>query len=410
MKAIMYVLKRHFFKSFSFYLLLGSICYLIIGAGEAKVNSQEQPTPTVNSSSLKYQLKSPDWSKISWSKLPALRDSGSITLPMDIVKKLGYDPSRVWNVGQKPESVVMLGDVEDFKISNLSLKKISAITSLNQNLSLKDFGLVQWQTPESLLKAIPSLAQLNITQVKPLADLLSLSGGAGSGTISGIIQSNPLFGKMPLKSLDLSKYQLSSIPGIESTPIGEFQNWQGSFIDQVPGLKDVPFSQMPAPLGVGSLQVGVASVVFSKAEHGDSKVDAAQFISGSVNSKDATVAIACNTGAECPYLELSDLSGSSGSLYGKRWASGVQKVKGGFGILGSVNGGKEPAGKLVYGSAFKVVLTSIDEAKGTANFGLYFRACAHVPFGGRTCTPYFIGPVPWIPVHENDLVIVGIGS
>jgi hypothetical protein len=52
-----------------------------------------------------------------------------------------------------------------------------------------------------------------------------------------------------------------------------------------------------------------------------------------------------------------------GPYYGKRWASGaVQKVKG-YGPLAIVNGGWEPTGKLVFGSAFKVVLTSVDEPK-----------------------------------------------
>ncbi|MBE8991501.1 hypothetical protein IQ275_31150, partial [Nostoc sp. LEGE 12450] len=113
---------------------------------------------------------------------------------------------------------------------------------------------------------------------------------------------------------------------------------------------------------------------------------------------------------ECSYLEMGDFVGSEGSLYGKRWASGSsQQVKGGYGILAAVNGGKEPTGRLVYGSGFKVALTGVNESLGTADFGLFFRICARPPFQQKTCTPYFIGPVPWLPVSENDLVIVGTG-
>ena len=74
-----------------------------------------------------------------------------------------------------------------------------------------------------------------------------------------------------------------------------------------------------------------------------------------------------------------------------------------------INDGLEPTGRLVFGNAFKVVLTHVDEPTGTADFGLFFRICTRVPFSGKTCTPYFIGPTPWLSVKENDLVIVGNG-
>ncbi len=393
---------------------IGVLICLVIGLSIIfsiqRIKAQKQLIPIINSNVGKYQLAIPDWAKISWANLPVLQEAGQLSVPSEFIKQLGYDPSRIWNAGQKLESVVMLGDIEDaFKSSILSLKKISSIVSYPSNLSLKDFGIVKWQTLESLLKAIPSLGSLNVSQVKPIQDFLSLSGVSG-GTISEVVGTN-LNGiaQLPLEKLDLSKYSLNSIPGLEQTEIGSFKDWQRSFINQVPGLSQLPLSQMPQPLSLTKIQVGVASTVFGKAERGSSKVDASYYISGSVNSKDATVAIACEEGKECAYLELGDLAGSKGAMYGKRWASGLsQKVKGGFGLLGSVNGGKEPTGRLVFGSAFKVVLTGTNESKGTADFGLYFRACVHLPFGGRTCTPYFIGPVPWLPVHENDLVIVGV--
>ncbi|MBC1299765.1 hypothetical protein GNF11_33700, partial [Nostoc sp. UCD122] len=176
-------------------------------------------------------------------------------------------------------------------------------------------------------------------------------------------------------------------------------------------LNQVPFDKMPQPINSGVGVVGIASVVLGTSEKGDARVGNNYFISGSVVRGDKTVPSACSAGKECSYLEMGDFSGSEGGLYGKRWASGSsQQVKGGYGFLAAVNSGKEPTGRLVYGSGFKVALTGVNESKGTADFGLFFRICARPPFMQKTCTPYFIGPVPWIPVNENNLVIVGSGQ
>jgi hypothetical protein len=93
-------------------------------------------------------------------------------------------------------------------------------------------------------------------------------------------------------------------------------------------------------------------------------------------------------------------------------------VEGGHGPLKAVNGGREPTGRMVYPIRIKVVLTQIDESKGSASFGLYFRVCIkpvcdpkdpvctdtiYVDLG---CTPFFIGPIPWIPAKEKDLIIL----
>ena len=367
--------------------------------------------PTVNYSQGKYQTQAPDWSKITWDTLPPVQQPGYLSMTQNLISVFGYDPSRSWSAGQKVDSLVMLGDADDaFKMSDLSLKSINAIAPSSNQLTLKDFGLMQWQTPKTLVKAIPSLGNLTLKQVPPLAVLFSQNGGFGNGRISQVVRSNPQIANLPLGKLDLSKYSIDSIPGLRQTQLGQFQSWQQSYINQVPGLNKVPFDKMPKPINSGVGVVGIASVVLGTSERGDAKVGNNYFISGSVVSGDQTLPVACNQGRECSYLELGDFAGSEGSLYGKRWASGSsQIVKGGYGFLAAVNGGFEPTGRLVYGSGFKVALTGVNEAKGTADFGLFFRICVRPPFMQKTCTPYFIGPVPWIPVSENDLVIVGVG-
>jgi murein DD-endopeptidase MepM/ murein hydrolase activator NlpD len=47
------------------------------------------------------------------------------------------------------------------------------------------------------------------------------------------------------------------------------------------------------------------------------------------------------------------------------------------------------------------------ESTGTADFGLYFRITADIPFVGFTASPYFIGPVPWLPTKEKSPIFLG---
>ncbi|ODG99636.1 hypothetical protein A4S05_37255 [Nostoc sp. KVJ20] len=374
-------------------------------------------TPTIDYSQGLYKTAAPDWSKITWDTLPPVQQPGFLRIPKNLISVFGYDPSRSWTAGQKLDSVVMLGDADDaFKMSDLSLKAIDTValptTATTTKPTLKDFGLMQWQTPKTLVKAMPELSNLSLSEVPPLADLFSRNGaaGLGSSTISQAIASNPQAADLTLDKIDLNKYSLNSIPGLTKTQLGKFKSWQQALVNQIPKLSQVPFDKMPQPISSDIGVVGIASVVLGTAEKGDTRAGNDYFVSGSVVRGDRTLTVACPPGIECSYLEMGDFAGSQGSLYGKRWASGSsQLVLGGYGFLAAVNGGKEPTGRLVYGSGFKVALTGVNESKGTADFGLFFRICARPPFQQKTCTPYFIGPVPWLPVSENDLVIVGTG-
>jgi len=334
-----------------------------------------------------------------------------MNVPSDITTQLGYDPSRLWQAGQSPASLTMLGDVADaFHLEAFNLQDISGLTGTAlKNLNLSDLGLSHWQTPASLVEAIPQLGNLSLSQVQPLQDLANRLGeNYGNATLSDILQQNTDFSVASLGQLDLKQYSLDSIPGLASTPLGQLQGWQQSFIDAVPGLSQVPFASFPVSLLPGKLKFALTDLPWSSAEQGNSQTPSNLFISGSVNKQDQTVPVPCDAGKPCSYIELGDPLGSSGPMYGKRWVSGkVQKVKGGFGPLAHINNGWEPTGMLVYGSAFKVVMTNVNESQGTADFALYLRACAHIPFYGKTCSPYFIGGIPWFPTSEGGLLVVG---
>ncbi|WP_245912358.1 hypothetical protein [Brunnivagina elsteri] len=213
----------------------------------------------------------PDWNKITFSNMPAISEPGSFKAPQNVIDKLGYNPSRSWNAGQKPDSFTMLGDFQDsFKLQQLSLTDISQITNLDLGRSnLGSFGVMKLQTLDSLVKAIPELKDFPISQVKPIFDLLSQNLSTSfdtNQTIGNLLKQSSHLGKLSFDSLDLKSYNLNSIPNITSTSIASFDKWQGVYISEIPGLNKVPFSQFPNPINPVGTSVGIVDVAFATDE------------------------------------------------------------------------------------------------------------------------------------------------
>jgi hypothetical protein len=430
----------------------------------SRVNADESVIPTIPYAAGNKSVNLPDWSAISFSSLPAISSSGSFELPSNLLDQLGYDPSRAWSAGQTADQFMMMGDVQDaFHTEAFSLEQISDLSGFAlSNLNLNDFNLGGQQTIASLSNAIPGLENLQVSQISPLASLLSstfasetdsqsiirtlaplvattglskvtgtiptdLSSISGllsnadqlttllmtdldsvdlnsllSLTIGDLLEQHPYLSSLiPLNAIDLSSFPISSIPGLDQVSLSNLANWQQQLIGQIPGLNQIPFSLMPNALSLGAELIATADVMWEAAEYGDPNVRDSFFVSGTGGPHDDTTQIVpCEVGAPCSYVELDD---------GKRWASGeTQMVSGGYGVLEMANGGKEPTGRLVYGRLFKVVVTETHEAEGTADTGLYFRICHHVPID-LGCTPYFIGAVPWLPIQEKSpIVVLGI--
>jgi hypothetical protein len=351
--------------------------------------------PTINW----QKTRLPDWNKITFSNMPAIGEPGSFQSPANVRDKLGYDPSRSWNVGQKPDSFTMLGDFQDsFKLQNFSLTDISQIVNHDlQKTSLDNFGIMKFQTLDSLVKAIPELKEFPISEIKPVLDLLSQNLSTSfdtNQTISNLLKQSPHLAKLSFKSLNLKPYNLDSIPNLSITPIASFDKWQGVYISEIPGLNKVPFSQFPNPINPVGAEVGIVDVAFATDEQKRERT-----ISGS--NKEG-FAVPCDK--NCAHTELS----GSPAVNGKAWISGkYQLVKGGRGILGSVNGGKEPTGRNLFGDAFKVAVWDVSEVDGMISQSLFFRVCMRNNFVDLGCTPYFIGPVPFMTYKEKEPMFLG---
>ncbi|HAZ48542.1 MAG TPA: hypothetical protein DDW76_34735 [Cyanobacteria bacterium UBA11369] len=341
----------------------------------------------------------PDLGQITFSTLPAIAESGSFSVPPEVAEALGYDPSRSWSAGQTAEEYLKLGDFqESFQLQKYNLETLAAMGGTSaETAKLSDFELLNRQTIGDLVTAVPELANRQISEVSPIADLLSQSvGNAFDPTQTlGFVAQKAELAQLSLGGIDLTIYDLNSIPGLKFAPLETFREWQNTLLKGVPGLKDIPWSQFLNPVTLSG-GVGKVDVVLGSAEK-----NRAYTISGSYKEG---FQVPCLQ-ESCPHIEMAGLP----LLKGRQWISGkAQKVKGGHGILGMVNGGKEPTGRHPFGNAFKVVLTAAKEAEAKAEFGLYFRFCAKTKFVDFGCTPYVIGPIPWIPAKEKDWIFLGL--
>lgn len=333
---------------------------------------------------------------MSFSTMPPVTSSGSAEIP-----ELG---TIAWEVGQTIGEFLPLGSFYDsFNLQSLSMENIAQLAGISlDDLSIGDIGLSDWQSLSSLVTAIPELGNLQVLSSPLVQDLVSQVLGSEVQpweelSIDQLIQTYNL-GDLSLGSIDLSQYGLDSIPGFSQAALGGFDNWEQTVISQIPGLSNVPFTSF------SSIPTGVGFIALHDVTYGEKEARRRNTITGS--NKEG-FKVPCNKDS-CPHIELSGPNNLLAlALHGKQWIVGpAQMVKGGHGLLGVVNGGKEPTGRHPYGKSFKVVLEKTDESKGLGDFALYFRYCKGI-YG---CTPYFIGPVPWFPSHEGDIVFVGFDT
>ena len=396
--------------------------------GASPVQAQAASELPVASDSAGRQT--PAWDRVSFSALPAFENAGVLNVPEDATGHLDYKLSRSWQAGDSVLSVLKLGDVQDaFALGNFRLGDAVQLGGFDPaRLSLNNFSFLRDENIADLVSRIPAIGGFKINEVRPLYDLITQRIPSVAQTLSQMgdfrvwseqsiaaLARLPEVGNLSLSNLDLSQYSFTQLPGLEQATLSSIPDWQNLNLAQIPGLGNVPFSAFFNPgqfLGL----IAIHDVTYGgNTEHEESRWTPTQHsISGSYQ---VGFNADCAQPKGCDYLELNSPTslGSIGDptgLHGARWirggsGAGEQMVKGGFGILGMLNGGQEPTGRHPFGKAFKVVLTNTDESTGTGKFGLYFRVCHRHPID-LGCTPYFIGPIPWFPTHEKGIVLVGL--
>ncbi len=396
--------------------------------------TQAIPTITHNGVTL------PDWSKINLNSLPAMAAAGKIEVPPSLTQQIGFDLNATWQEGDKITSVIKAGHLNDLGVGSMSLNDIDASIEQAQNLGnlgavaqlgnmgnagelpLSSFDPASYQSIASLTQAIPGLADQQLATISPFADLVITSMGsswtnslgqvAGMETLVGdFINQYPDIASLKLGETlgDLSPYSISDLPGLDSTSLDSLEGWGSSKVEDIPGLGDLPMEEME---GLSNAIDSSTWAFVAKADVPLTTIeqDRKETVSGSFQ---AGFQVPCN-GEGCAHLELTPIGGSQMDVAnmgafanGKAWISGTaQLVPGGEGALKAVNAGLEPTGRNPYGSTFKQAIIAIDEPSGAAITALFFRYC-HPTLG---CTPYVLGPVPFLIYPEKMLVFLGVAN
>lgn len=356
------------------------------------------PVPKTNTIPTKYinNAPVPDWQNITFKSF-VFSSPGRVELPK--AKIPGYKSVRTWKAGQSLDEVMELGDFENvFNLEDFSLRDIEQLSGTYlKNLKLSDFRLIKWQTVPEITKAIPKLANVYVEDVPVIKNLVEERLGiqvTSNQTIRQVINNYPELKDIELGEINLSSYKLTSIPEIENTALKNFTNWQNTTISRVPGLNQVTFNNFPnVPMLQGNI-TGKVDLTLKEVENRRQRS-----ISGSYKEG---FNVPCTQ--NCAHIELS----GAGRITGAQWMSGkFQEVKGGFGVLGKLNSGKEPTGRHPFGKSFKQVVWNIDEASGTATTAMFFRICKRGGWVDLGCSPYFIGPFPFFSYQEKSPIFIG---
>lgn len=389
----------------SFILGLAIVCItLLFPVSAAASPDGEASLPMTSVEWAGHYARIPDWSNITLQTLPPILEDGEFTAPPELRQVLGYDLSRRWKAGQTADAYLKLGDLQTSLYPQVfNLYTIAQLTQLDlKQVALSNFKTATLQTLDQLVNELPGLGSYHPDQVPAIAALLNQKFPGTPGfnpnsdiTIAAILNANPQLGQLSLGQLGekLNQFSITDIPNLHNVPLQNLANWENSLISEVPGLGNVPLAQMPNPVQATGM-IGIVDVVYGTAER-----DRRNTISGSDREG---FQVACKE--NCGYIELA----GAPPLYGKQWISGkYQKVKGGSGVLGAINGGKEPTGRHPFGNAFKVSVWDVDESTGTISTVLHFRICKRgLPDLG--CTPYFLGPVPFLKYHEKEPIFTGL--
>ena len=390
-------------------------------------------------------LKAPDFSAITFRSLGSFSESGTISDEYD--RYAGYGLGRQWHKGDAVINVLKLGDIDDsFGVGQFRLGEIVAKSGRQpQDVTFDRLGFIKNQTIGSFIQANPQLKDRAIKDVPPLADAITMIYGDRAKTllelpVRVLIDSDrenwtselslnknvkklaqteaPKFdvSEFEMGNLDLSEYSLEDVEGIGDSFVEDYEDWKNEYLSDIEGLADISFDDFPNPVATTLAFISRVDTIWSDA-HG--QIKPGHSVSG---SNQAGYAVPCQH--SCAHLELDDIENSGRDIRwiseGRRWMLGKDPnnanicpeapwgVDGGEGILGVFNCGKEPTGRNPFGPGFKVALWSVDETKDEANTAIFFRICKRgIPDLG--CTPYFIGPIPFLPASRENWIILGPG-
>ncbi len=372
--------------------------------------------------------------------VPVLSNQSPITVRQITGQQVAMPDMENWTFGsmptlengQSPTTFLNLRSLSSLGAEEFTLEQTATYSGLDvKSLTLDVFPLASEQTLSNLVlglgdsQGVPYLEQYAIGDVSAIANLLQnnpqLETVDLNQSLGKFVQNNPQVSQLKLSQLgDLSQIRVTDIPNLANTPFKDFPDWDGSLqqinpdatlLENIPGLPNIPLSQFPNPLNMN-----VAFAARIDTVRGTAEAQWQRTVTGSdlVGFEFPCAKGEPNTTA-CSHLELDDPENVGEAMKsqfeGKAWINGqYQWVEGGYGLLKNIvfsgataaQPGREPTGRLPFGDFAKLVLWQVDETTDSAQFVLFFRYCN--AFG---CTPYNIGPVPFMTYKRNAMIPIG---
>lgn len=332
----------------------------------------------------------------TFNSMPPLSEPGNVAyLDDDTVSKVGYQPGREWDAGALPSEVVEVGDIESgLGAEQLTLQQIAELSGFDlADLTVADLTFLQGVTLDKFLGDIPFLGDWAVSELGETVQ--GIFGGAE--TIKEAIKLNPELADLSAIEVfgDLS---IPEVPNLGLAQLVDFENIGNQPIANVPGLGDISLADFPNPMTIINV-FAKQDIAFGKEEYSGEK-PTPDPVSGGTNGNKAWEAIACKGG--CPHIELTQQGWK-----GANWMTKDHRVPDGYGLLGGLFG-EAGAYRLPFGDSFALQVASTDEATGTAEWGIAFRACASGGFFDLGCTAYFMEVPLGISTQEGDLVLTGL--
>ena len=318
-----------------------------------------------------------------------------------------YDPAREWIAGQFPSEVIKMGDLmySGAGIEQLTMDDIGQLTGIDiESFQLADVPFLQDFTLSDLVGDVPFLGDYALADIPNIADKI---GGSGSeDMLSQYLADNPDIAQMTVGNSELGSLQVSDVPNLGATKMGEMPEVGDDVVANVPGLSTAQFGSFPGLEMVGGLiPIAKQDISFGEKEYSDGKATPKP-VSGGTNGKETWEPIGCVGG--CAHIELydSDISPIKGAWAGSNWMTNKHRVKDGFGVLGAMFD-EAGAYRVPFGPTFALQVRGTDEKTGEADWGLAFRVCYRgTPDLG--CTAYFMEvPLP-ITTHEGATILTGV--
>lgn len=342
----------------------------------------------------------PNFNEFSIQDLDSFSEGGAIGTEFNDL--VGRDISRQFDAGDNVEDILQLGDLEASLAPQLfSLNDINDRLIEPNDLStlpLSEFSLLEEQTLENLVDAVPGLGQEPAADIEPINALLEQEGFSANGDLETLIN-NPSIADLELGLVDLENFAIDSIPNLTDTELENFENFETSAISEVPGLSEVPLGNFPNGIPLAGSFIARIDFVWGGAESRRNRTISGSYLEG--------FNVPCDS--NCEYLELDDIENIGLAIQlpfeGRQWIAGREHwVAGGTGCFAGL---REPTGIHPFGPIFKVVLWRTDETTDTAEIVMFFNI-------RTTCgeTPYVIGPIPFPLgfVRINDYIFIGGGG